>query len=456
MTNLLGCDPRANATRAEDEGGCNNQSLVEIRDVTRFGSDAILGQGIDSPIPGDGGEEFSIEVAGWVVGRDYPAMAVEILSGGTVIKGGLVCLVRQGVLERFPGISSPSGYSLRVGLVGLPSSFELTIRSTMGDGSYVVLGRIAGQRRAMLTPYTPRIQPLMLTSLGRMGTTWMMRLLSAHPSVVAFRDYPYEVMPARYWMHQLRVLAAPADYGASSNPDSFGADLWKVGHNPFYGVLLRRSPEAARWLGREHVHRMAAFCQETIDAFYGHVAELQGQANVRYFAEKSLPDHIPTMMQDLYPRMREIVLVRDPRDVVCSMLAFNRKRGYQSFGRERAESDAEFVRRLAVDLSTLASSWDKRGECSLLVRYEDLIAFPGETLRRIFAYLNIDDEPSTIRLVMEQASEDTYELSAHRTSEDPAKSVGRWRADLPAELVAECNNAFAVTMSHFGYQATGP
>jgi hypothetical protein len=111
---------------------------------------------------------------------------------------------------------------------------------------------------------------------------------------------------------------------------------------------------------------------------------------------------------------------------------------------------------VTYDLSNLASSWDKRGEVSLLVRYEDLIALPEETLSSIFGYLNIDDDPGTIRLVMEQASEESYELSAHRTSEDPAKSIGRWKTDLPAELVAECDSAFAVTMAHFGYQDAGP
>ncbi|HUE60096.1 MAG TPA: hypothetical protein VMO88_10975, partial [Acidimicrobiales bacterium] len=223
--------------------------VVEIMDVVRAGSDAILGQGIDSPSPGGTSYEFSIEIAGWVVGRSQAATAVQILTGDKVMKTAPVCLVRQGVFERYPEHPEPTGYSLHVGLIGLPQSFSLTIRSVMADGSYVTLGRILGQRSPIRTAYAPRLQPLMLTSLGRMGTTWMMRLLSEHPAVVTYRDYPYEVMAARYWAHQLRVLAAPADYSASSDPDSFGADLWRVGHNPFYGQLLRRSPATARWLG---------------------------------------------------------------------------------------------------------------------------------------------------------------------------------------------------------------
>jgi hypothetical protein len=285
-----------------------------------------------------------------------------------------------------------------------------------------------------------------------MGTTWAMRLLSEHPAVVAYRDYPYEVMAARYWVHQLRVLSAPADYGSSSDPDSFGWDLWRVGHNPFYGPLLRRSPLAAQWLGRDHVQAMADFCQQTIDGFYGRVAELQGDGAAWIFAEKCLPDHIPTMLADLYPQMREVVLVRDLRDVMCSMMAFNQKRGYPAFGRQTAASDAEFARHLAADLSTLAASYEARVGQNLLVRYEDLIARPQDVLTEVFGYLGIDDDPVTVQRVISRATLENDELAAHKTSSDPGASVGRWKTDTPAELREIIDDAFEPVMARFGYE----
>ena len=39
-------------------------------------------------------------------------------------------------------------------------------------------------------------------------------------------------------------------------------------------------------------------------------------------------------MRQLYPRAREIFLVRDPRDTLASMLAFNARRGFVDFGRD--------------------------------------------------------------------------------------------------------------------------
>jgi hypothetical protein len=430
-------------------------SIVEISDVAQVASDAVLAQGIDLPYAGYANDEYAIDIAGWVVGRDQTAVCIEVLNGDKLIKSSPVTFVRPMVAERYPDYPAPSGYMLRLGVVGLPDHFELTIQAAMEDGSTVGLARLFGRQESLCRPSLHELQPLMVTSLGRMGTTWMMRLLSEHPAIVAWREYPYEVMAARYWAHQLRVLAAPADYATSSEPGSFGNDLWHVGHNPFYGPLLRSSGALTHWLGRDHVQRMAAFCKETTDGFYRQVAESQGQTGARYFAEKSLPDHIPAVLRGMYPHMRELVLVRDLRDVVCSMLAFNDKRGYPSFGREKALSDAEFVRLLAADMTTLADSWERRRDQGLLIRYEDLICTPEVALTAVFSYLDVDDDIVTVQEVIERASAVSDELAAHRTSPDPQASIGRWRVDLPPELIDECNRAFAGVMARFGYQGVG-
>jgi hypothetical protein len=42
---------------------------------------------------------------------------------------------------------------------------------------------------------------------------------------------------------------------------------------------------------------------------------------------------VPRIARDLYPRANEIFLVRDFRDLICLVLAFNEKRGTVEFGR---------------------------------------------------------------------------------------------------------------------------
>jgi hypothetical protein len=315
------------------------------------------------------------------------------------------------------------------------------------------IGSVRGRHSTISPGVTPGLQPLMVTSLGRMGTTWLMRLLSEHPGIVAHRRYPYEAKAGRYWMHQLQVLSAPFDRDHSPDPDSVGSDLWRVGANPSYGPALSNEPSLLRWLGRTHVERMATLCLQSIDDFYGLVAEAQNQPHAVYFAEKHLPDQLPDIARALYRGAKEVFLVRDIRDAACSMLAFNAKRGSQSFGRSLVSSDREFVRNLAGDLRVLTESYRVRSRTAHLVRYEDLVRDPEHVLSGILRYAEIDDDVTTVLGMIGRSSEQTDELVSHRTTDDPVASIGRWRRDLPSDLAEECDAAGDL-LAEFGYETT--
>jgi hypothetical protein len=429
-------------------------AVVRVAGVQSFpATDGVVAHVIDHPAAGSTSDAYTLLVAGWVIGTPAP-VAVEVVDGGKVVRRAPVQLVRPGVAARFPELGSrPSGYSTPLGLVGLAANASLELRAVLAGDRRVPLGRFSLERTPLVAGERARFRPLMVTSLGRMGTTWLMRLLAEHPAIVARRSYPYELMVGRYWAHQLRVLSGPADYGCADTPDTFAENLFRVGPNPFYGPLLHDAPELEGWFGRQHVERMAGFCVETIDAFYEELARLQGQRSEGYFAEKFLPDHLPALMWELYPGAREVVLVRDVRDVVCSMLAFNAKRGNQAFGRDHAGDDREFVHNLAGDLLRLRRSWEERADRIELVRYEDLVVDPAPVLRRVLAYAGLDHDDQVVAGMVERAGEEIAGLSEHRTSAGPRQSIGRWRRDLAPELAAACNEEMLETLAAFGYES---
>ncbi len=86
-------------------------------------------------------------------------------------------------------------------------------------------------------------------------------------------------------------------------------------------------------------------CQDSIEDWYTTLARNQSQDAPVYFAEKHMwPNFLPVLTWELYPQAKEIFLVRDFRDMVCSILAFDRKRGYPGFGRPEGKSDTDYVR----------------------------------------------------------------------------------------------------------------
>lgn len=345
-------------------------------------------------------------------------------------------------------------FSTLVGTVRLPPSFTVDLRVVLASGARFDVGAITGTRQALELPpeTTPRLSPLMVTSLGRTGTTWLMRLLSEHPEIVMDARYPFEAQPQRYWTHWLQVMAEPANHRESSQPNGFHVQHWSVGANPFFTAkLAKEDPALAERLAGEHVLNLARFAHEASETYYRSCMARYGRPNARFAVEKHLPDVIPSLLWELYPGAKEIFLVRDPRDMLASMIAFTEKRGAGGFGRERVESDAEFVRHLAQSFSRLMENARARRGQAHLVRYEDLLTTPEDVLRQTFEYVGIDGSAETVQRVLRRASAPDPALAFHMTSRDQRASIGRWERDLPADVRALCDEEFAPALAEFGY-----
>jgi hypothetical protein len=143
--------------------------------------------------------------------------------------------------------------------------------------------------------------------------------------------------------------------------------------------------------------------------------------------------------------------VRDFRDMLCSIRAFNAKRGTLGFNRDQVASEEEYIARLGREAQQLLGNWKARADRALLVRYEDLILQPEETLEEMLRYVGVDSSGAMVDDILGRALVDTPEMRAHRTSGGPKASIGRWRSDLDAESKAMCERVFGEALREFGY-----
>jgi hypothetical protein len=342
-------------------------------------------------------------------------------------------------------------FSTAKGVLGLPPTFEIALAAVFQDGRQEAVGTIRGRHRRLWSGHQALLRPLMVTSTTRTGSTWLMRVLGEHPGVVVHRRYPYETVPSRYWMHMLKVLSEPPNLFPASARRFFQGESDRIGYNPFLYGPFQHVPDLQRWFGRTLVERQAAFCQEMVDAYYGKVASHQGQDAAVFFAEKHLPDHVPRILWEVYEGSREIFLVRDPRDMVASMVAFNRKRGFPAFGRELVDSDDDWLARLRHGLTRLLMAWRSRSGQACLLRYEDLILDTVPALGRVLDYLGQGWNASSVTQLLERASADTPELAWHRTTGSPRASVGRWRNSLDRRWWPRLDAAFGDVLEELGY-----
>jgi sulfotransferase family protein len=427
-------------------------TLIDVSEVALDEPpEGLLAHGLDTPAPGAENAYYGLDVRGWVVGRQSPAAAVTIRHAGGDLGEVDVGDERPDVAEQHPepAWSKASGFFLPVGALRLDREFELAVHVRLEDSSIMRLGRIRGRRSALQTAQESPIQPIGLTALGRTGSTAVTRLLAAHPKIAAYRPFEYEPRVATYWIDLLQELAGPSSFRRQITPNGPLEDHWWVGARPPYPRRIV-DEQVQAWLGGESIEDLAAFCKSRIDGLYAHTARLFDRAGAGYFVEKLGP-RTGALLRELYQGAREIFLVRDFRDMVASVFAFNEKRGYEGFGRSRSESDAEYVTDIVAEsVASFAHAWSTRSAGAHLLRYEDLVEKPRDTLESVLEFLGLEAAPATVDGMLESLG--APELDVHRTTA-AQDSIGRWRSDLSPQVREACAAALGPALHQFGYEA---
>ncbi|HEX5593778.1 MAG TPA: sulfotransferase [Solirubrobacterales bacterium] len=423
---------------------------VDSVEVNQGESDYVHGGNLDSPTSGLTSDSYGLALEGWLLSKRLAVEHVEVLYEERAILTVPLDVERQDIAAGFPEVEGAerSGYRARIGALKLPPKFELVLRAKLEDGTRLPLALVRGRRRSLPVPGgEDLIQPLMVNTVGRSGSTLLVTMLSSHPDVVAFSPFIKDARVSTYWASVLQDLAEPSSFLAAFDPPDLEKPHWWLDSN----AAELGDPEVEHWLGNEAVDLLAGNCRAQIEAFYSHLA---GEEGARFFVEKYLPYQVvPDLLAEIYPGAREVILVRDFRDQLCSVIAFNRKRGWSDFGHTEGGDDAEYVRNvMRPSLAILAERLRSRETSPWLVRYEDLVLDPEPTLAGLFEHLGLPGDPELVSETVRRAQESTAEMHHHRTTSDPAASIGRWREDLPEDVAAVCSEELGDLLIEFGYE----
>jgi LPS sulfotransferase NodH len=395
--------------------------------------------------------------SGWSLELRSPRAEAEsdahavVIAGALGGDGGAAESVRA-VFRGRPLRSSPlegSGDSRRfrlvIGTPGLPERFTLGIQAMSGARQHG-LARIEVSRSRVRPAYEPMLRPLIVSCLPRSGSTRLMQLIAAHPEVVAGRRYPLETYAARWWLQLVKVASDPADFVGSLLPNDLGNDPGRLGNPPHH---LADDPPGYEWMGRENPPLVAGYALSSIDAFYRHVAETQGEPIPVYFAEKWFVNAEPyDLFAEFYPGRREVALTRDLRDVYASQSAFTRKNvGPPPEKRPRL---ARRIQGLLRRAETLLERIDRGGDAVHLVRYEDFVADPQAIVDEVFSFIGVEGDAPGVRALLATEAADER-MAGHVTSASITSSVGRWRTDVDLAERDELEDLVGPLNARFGY-----
>jgi hypothetical protein len=381
-----------------------------------------------------------VPIRGWARGNGQAVTHFELVHRGTV---------RETVAAQDQG-----GIALNVSSLDLPYKFRIVVRAVLEDGMRAPVAALSGTRAPLPEAPAAGPSPVLITMIGRSGSTAVSNLLCNHPDFAGYRTWDMETHVVSYWTAVLRALARPASYERQLEADTLDGSWWIGMPAPSAACPIDEPGLPA--LAREGVEALAAFCRARIGMTASSLAATAGRPDARYFVEKSQPDQLRSVAEvaaELDPRTREIVLVRDFRDVACSMLAYSGKKGFRGFGPQAGASMEETIRWLSYNgASGLVDYAERRGARAQVLRYEDLVTRPAEALTEVLTHIGADDRPQTVSAMLEALAAEGERRDSHATTDSAQRSVGRWRDELDADQQALAEHLFRPQLDALGYE----
>ncbi|QDV36253.1 sulfotransferase family protein [Tautonia plasticadhaerens] len=303
---------------------------------------------------------------------------------------------------------------------------------------------------SMHAPEPPALQPILIPGLSaRTGSTVVMQLLGTSPQIAFERRYPFETRHLGYLCHWARALKWVQHPTNSWNSSIIGRDLNLKWIRPFPGTdsqLLRTEGSSEPLWARV----LRASWKEYSQLVTENMRRLtDSDLPVLYYAEKLESPTAFVTARRLFGA-RALHTLRDPRDVVVSMIAFNRKRGVNDMGPVEGESVAAYVVRRSPD-------WKKRLQTIIevlnappnpfdyVIRYENLMADPATEAQRLGDWLGVELDPSEI-------SSSNQIKKIHMTSQSSSDSVERWRSELDPDARQAFVDCLAGELEVLGYR----
>lgn len=268
-------------------------------------------------------------------------------------------------------------------------------------------------------------QPLFVLGSGRCGSTLLYQLLAAHPRIAMTNEA--RLVDLLYFFHAL--AGQPA---FERREHELGGERVTL-----TGVVGARWAARLADVVRDHAGPML------LD-FYRR--EFPGR-DFAYFGDK-LPSPLAAgSFGAVFPGIRCLTLVRDPRDVICSLRDYSARPDVRT-------ADPSFR---VGDLRDYCVAW--RGlyaDCldylpgNLAVRYEDLAREPARELERVMEHLGLAVAPEQLAAEADAAREAFRR--GHATTGSVDESIGRWRRDLPPADRAVVAEVCRSVLERCGYE----
>jgi hypothetical protein len=278
----------------------------------------------------------------------------------------------------------------------------------------------------------------------RSGSTWLFRILRAHPEIVTMNEplIGYHLSP---------FLANDLGYRAED------LDLETFTHRRAMGDA--QDAFFAEQFSDVWVPGLRRLLDERFDAHLSRFADGPADDKLLVIKEPNGSQSADVIMR-AQPRARLLFLLRDGRDVVDSALASNLvgswgpRRVPHLHGVEEQER-LEFVTRFAYQwlwqTEVVQSAFASHQGPKHMVRYEDLLREPQRHVGELFEWLGLPLETAEATALVERFAFDRIRARGPRQFHRSA-TPGAWRQNLRAEERAAVEKVLGEKLRELGYE----
>lgn len=406
----------------------------------------------------NGASDLSSEVlSGWVVSRTGLPYTIIFSQEGRIVSSAPVSVVRPDVLASFPHVApdTPSGF-----LVALPS---LTLNPRLGLDIDIVELRASEsitvpvgiltlpENKKRVSAYRESHRPLLVVSLGRSGSTLLMSELAKHRHIYAGSNYPFEERLPVYLWHAAKIMTSPWRADASSQDEIEVRMNDEIGINPFRSFDWESSAESYSmnvWLRHDHVRDCIDFSKRQVDDYVVRANPSIKYMSNTFVAQKMLPSDARNFVHNIYHDSKEVILVRDFRDMWLSARSFNKKRKKTGFSRQEGDQEELWMRRLQAGSRQIRMVSESAGKNAIVIKYEDLIIERQKTLDKISLFLGLPNFKDAMSFIGNEKDKPTEQ---HITSSASLKGEPRWRSEMTNIEKQLSWDIFGDDLTYFGY-----
>lgn len=279
--------------------------------------------------------------------------------------------------------------------------------------------------------------PVFVVGVARSGTTLLMSMLDAHPAFA---------IPSE--SHFIPVLYRISDtFGDLNQPLNRERLVRRI------VALLRGYWHAGSeedWIpgALENAHAIAETAEPSYEGVVRAIYEFHARRRGRRRWGDKTPGYIDSLpeLHSMFPDARFIHIVRDGRDVACSVMPL-------SFGPNTVYMAA---RRWKHCLGHAIEFANAHPEIVHTVRYEDLVEHPEEQLRTICAFLGEEYDPVMLEFHKSRnpgATPEHHKLTATQVN---SSRKARWKRQMSQRQVRIFEATAGEMLRHFGYEQTIP